>query len=95
VRSISFEKPQQVSRPFLWWSSAVALGVMIFFHGYGFALYALTAWLLYVINRAYRDEMACINAPLLEHRQKYRKWYEEQDAIRARYRAQKRRRPWI
>jgi hypothetical protein len=59
---------------------------MIFFHGYGFALYALTAWLLYVINRAYRDEMACISAPLLEHRRKYRKWYEEQAASRGRIR---------
>jgi len=86
MTSTLLEKPRQVSQPFMWWAGAVALGLMIFFRGYSYAFYALTAWSLYVIYQGYRIEKARIMAPALEHQRKYRKWYEEQAASKARHR---------
>ena len=77
-----------------WLYMAIATAIVFMNWGHSFVRVSL-GFLCYLIYRWYVAEREKIRRPALEHRKKYRKWYEEQDAIRARYQAQKRRRLWI
>jgi hypothetical protein len=81
-------------RPFAWWvfisiaAVCVVARIPLLFH---ITWMAFQSWSAY---RWYVKGLEKIRQPALEHRRKYRRWYEEQDAARARYKAQKRRRLW-